>query len=177
MSDDQAQDQVTGGEAQPADTGAAAPGVLDSTVVRAVLIGLAVIVLLLVVGLIAFFSYRANRNKPLGIKSYPNAQIIEQQPPSGKDYRFRRYLSTDPVESIEQFYEKQDDMSCSRQYSTVIEQPGQETIREGHVFTRCRIDKSWLDITQYVIVTIYPGNTEANPNPENVIDVERDWGS
>jgi hypothetical protein len=50
-------------------------------------------------------------------------------------------------------------------------------LKEGHLYTRCQIDRSWLGMTQYTTVVIQPGVDEAgSPTGEIVIDVQRYWG-
>jgi hypothetical protein len=148
---------------------------MQSTVVRAALALLALGVVLVVVGLISYFAYRASRNQPLDVKIYAGAEeVMSGSPGEGEDHR--RYVSNDPVEEIEAFYNRQDDMTCQRQYSVVQSQPGQETRREGYLYTRCIVDHSWMDITQYAVVTIQPVVENDVPTGQVVIDIERFWG-
>jgi hypothetical protein len=152
-------------------------GLLQSRIVQVALVLIVVAVVLIVVGVIYFLSNRASRNKPLSVALYPGArQVSSEVLYDGHDHQ--QYVATDSIEQIEAFYGKQDDMKCERQYRTVQERPGQEPLKEGHLYTRCQIDHSWLGITQYTTVVIQPGIDEGgNPTGEIVIDVQRYWGS
>jgi len=150
---------------------------MQSTMVRLALAVAVIGIVLVVVGVIAFFSYRANRNKPLEVKVYPGAALVnEERLYDGFDHQ--QYVSTDPFEEIEAFYDRQDDMECERQYRVVEDRPGQEPLKEDVLFTRCQIDHSGLGMTQYTSVVIQPAfDDNQNPTGQIIIDVQRHWGS
>lgn len=151
-------------------------GFWQSRVVRIVLGLLVLGVLVVVVALVAVLSYRESRNKPLKVGTYPGAQMVsEERLYDGYDHQ--QYVSTDPVEKIEEFFDRQDDMKCQRQYASVTERPGEELLREGYLYTSCVIDHSTLGITQYTKVVIQPQQDGAgNLTGQVVIDVQRHWG-
>lgn len=140
---------------------------LQSKVVR---LGLGLLVLgvvVIVAGVIIYLAYRSSRNKPLEVDVYPGAEQVSSE--VLEDFDHQQYASADPVEKIEQFYTEQD-MECTKQYQNVN---GQSV----HVDTRCLIDHSFLDITQYTQVIIQPQVDEAGTSTGTVvIDVRRYWG-
>ena len=148
----------------------------QSGVVRLALVVTAVVVVAVVVGALALYSYRSSRDKPLNVAVYPGAQLVASEVRyDGFDHQ--QYVTTDPFEKIEQFYVAQDDMDCEPQYATVEDRPGQEPLKEGHVFTRCQIDHSGWGITQFTTVLIQPVIDEnQTPTGEVLIDVQRTWG-
>jgi hypothetical protein len=151
-------------------------GLLQSTLVRIVLVLLVVGVLAVIVGVVAFISYRNSHNKPLDIDIYPGAKLVSDEDLSEQEDH-QQYTSSDSMEDIEHFYDRIDDMECERQYRVVQERPDEDPLREGHLFTRCRIDHSWLDISQYAVVTIQPVyDADEQPTGDVIIDIRRYWG-
>lgn len=152
-------------------------GEAGNAMLRIALIALGVGLVLIVGGLMAFFAYRAGKNEPIEIKQYPGAELInEEKLEEGEDHI--QYHSNDTAEAIEAFYlDEYDDLDCERQYEVVQEGLNDEAFREGYLFTRCRIDRSWLDISQYAVLTIQPAR-DANDTPTGVtvIDIRRTWG-
>lgn len=149
----------------------------QSTMVRLALAIAVIGVVLVVVGVIAFFSYRANRNKPLEVDVYPGATLVnDERLYDGFDHQ--QYVSTDSFDEIEAFYDRQDDMDCERQYRVVEERPEQEPLKEDVLYTRCQIDHSGLGMTQYTSIVIQPVFDDGqNPTGQIMIDVQRHWGS
>jgi len=146
-------------------------GLFESTMVRLALALLALAAVLIIVGVIYFLINRANRNKPLEVDSYPGAtQVSSEVLSEGFDHQ--QYKSADPIEKIEQFFRGQE-MECTPQYRTVIEQPGQPPVKEGHLYTTCVLDRSGWGVTQYTKVQIDDGG---NPTGQIIIDVQRQWG-
>ncbi len=152
-------------------------GLLQSPVLR-IMLALFVLIVVVIVGVVvAFLSSRASRDKPLSVKLYPGAaMVVDEKVFDGFDHQ--QYTSTDSMEQIEAFYDKQKDVSCERQYQSVVDRPGEEPLREGHIFTRCQIDRSGYGMTQYTTIVIEPKYDDAgNPGDQVVIDVQRHWGS
>ncbi len=165
-------------EAMPDDTTAARPrGLLQSPVLRFVLALFVIIVVIIVGVIVVFLSYRASRDKPLKVKVYPGAVIVlDEKMFDGFDHQ--QYMSLDSLDQIEAFYDGQKGVSCERQYQTVTERPGEEPLREGHIFTRCQIDRSGYGMTQYTTIVIQPARDEAgNSLGQVIIDVQRHWGA
>jgi hypothetical protein len=151
-------------------------GLMQSRMVQLALVVVAVGIVLIVAGVVVFFSYRASRDKPLKVKLYPGATLVNSETVSG-GFKHQQYVSDDPFEDVEQFFAKQDDMVCQRQYRVVQTRPGQEPIKEDPQYTRCQIDHSGLGVTQYTTVLIQPVR-DANdaPTGQIVIDVQQHWG-
>ena len=177
MSDRQyyAEDQGETGPDNPAESNQR--GLLQSPVLRFVL-ALFVLVVVIIVGVvIVFLSYRVSRDKPLKVKPYPGAVVVlDEKVFDGFDHQ--QYMSMDSMEQIEAFYDQQKGVGCERQYQSVVERPGEEPLREGHIFTRCQIDRSGYGMTQYTTIVIEPAYDEAgNPAGQVIIDVQRHWGA
>jgi hypothetical protein len=130
-----------------------------------------------VIGVIAFLSYRSSRDKPLEVKVYPGAVMVNDEV-IYDGYDHQQYLTSDPIESVEAFYDGQDDMECERQYQRVQQIEGEDPIREGYLFTSCIIDHSGLGMTQYTKVVLQPRYDDAGgATGEVIIDVQRYWGN
>jgi hypothetical protein len=141
--------------------------VLQSKVVRLALGLLIVGVIIIVAGVIIYLAYRSSRNKPLEVDVYPGAQQVSSEVLEGFDHQ--QYQSSDSIEKIEKFYTDQD-MDCEQQFQTINGQA-------QHLDTRCVIDHSFLDISQYTRVIIQPQVDEAgNATGTVIIDVRRYWG-
>ena len=148
-----------------------------NAMLRIALIVLGIGIVLIIAGVISFFAYRASKDNPIAIKQYPGSELVNEEKLSdGEDHI--QYRSNDSAEVIESFYsDAYDDLTCQRQYETVQNGANSETVREGYLFTRCRIDRSWLDMSQYVVLTIQPERDEANVlTGVTVIDIRRTWG-
>ncbi|MBN1679123.1 MAG: hypothetical protein JW966_02445 [Anaerolineae bacterium] len=151
-------------------------GLFQSNLIRLVLVLLIVGVVLVVVGVVGYMQYRSSRDKPLKVDTYPGAQLVGNEV-LYDGYDHQQYVSSDPIDTIEQFYAKQD-MDCEPQYATIVERPGEEPVREGYLYTRCLRDRSSLGMTQYTTVVLQPEQDEAgNATGQVVIDVRRYWGN
>jgi hypothetical protein len=150
---------------------------LQSKVVRLTLALFALAVVLLIAGVVTYMAYRASRNKPLKVDTYPGAQLVNSEVVIPNKWEHDQFVSADPIDQIEAFYKKQD-MKCSRQYGSVQVVPEQSPVQEGLVNIVCLIDHSALDVTQYTKVTLQPrvDETGSPVGNEIIIDVERHWG-
>ena len=108
-------------------------GVFQSNLIRLVLVLLIVSVVLVIVGVVGYMQYRSSRNKPLEIDIYPGARLVSSEV-LYDGYDHQQYVSPDPIDTIEEFYGKQD-MDCEPQYATITERPGEEPVREGYLYT------------------------------------------
>lgn len=151
-------------------------GGVNSKMLRIALAVFGVGVLLLVAGAIAFTLYRDSKDRPIDVERYPGAELVQEE--SGQEEDHLYYLSGDTPEAVEAFYQDEyDDLSCERQYQVVQGTQGSAAQREGYLYTRCWIDHSWLDMTQYAVITIFPERDDAdNPTGKTVIDIRRVWG-
>lgn len=146
------------------------------SVVRLLVLAVGLGVIAAVIAAVAYYAYRESRDGPLQVKVYPGAtQTINETVREGYDHQ--RYVTTDSLEKIEQFYAGQDGMACEPQYAQIIEQPGADPIKEGYLYTRCIKDRSSLNMTQYTVILLQPVvDGSGSPTGEIVIDVERHWG-
>ncbi len=150
---------------------------MQSPMIRLALGVVIVGIVLIVAGVVTFFSYRASRDKPLKVKTYPGAVLVNAETVSA-GFDHQQYVSDDPFEDIEQFYAGQNDMVCERQYRVVEERPGQDPLKQDVLFTRCQIDHSGLGVTQYTSIVIQPvRDADQVPSGQVVIDVQRHWGN
>jgi hypothetical protein len=148
-----------------------------STAFRILLGVIGLIVIVAVVGTIAFFVISGMRNKPIEVKTYPGAQRVAQQKFEGEDRQV--YTTNDGFEDVGRFYSGQDDTQCQTIYQNV--QPtngGQDSVRENPQYIKCSMDRSWMNISQYAEIAIYPtmdesGNVIEGPT---TIYVTRVWG-
>lgn len=146
-------------------------------IIRGVLVLFMLGIMAVIVGVIAFFSYRSSRDKPLEVRAYPGAELVNDEV-IYDGYDHQQYTTTDTVEAVEEFYNDQDDMECERQYQRVSEQTGTDTLREGYLYTSCMIDHSGFGITQYTQVVIQPRyDDDGNVTGDVIIDVRRHWGN
>lgn len=151
-------------------------GFFQSTLVRVTLALVLIGIIAVVVAVVALYSYRSSRNKPLAVDIYPGAErVLTEEVYDGFDHQ--RYMVTASLDEVDQFYTGQDDMECERQYGTVTERLGEEPLREGHNSTRCVIDRSGWGVSQFTTVIIQP-DVDANgvASGQIVIDVQRHWG-
>lgn len=126
------------------------------------------VVIVVVIGAIAYSSYRSSRGKPIKVGVYPGVQqITDEVIYAGYDHQ--QYLSGDPIEQIEAFYNNRNGLKCERQYD-YRQEPAL------YLFTSCIVDRSSLNMTQYTKVVIQPAMDDAgNPTGQVVIDVQRHW--
>lgn len=152
------------------------PGASPARRRRRVLGALAVLIGLGVVIAAGYLALRASRNRPLDVPLYPDAREIGRERVYDGLQRVQ-YVVDAPLDAVDGFYHAHEGMVCQRQYARVSERPGQEPLREGHVFTRCQLDRSWLNLTQYAIVTIRPiAGDNGEPGEATLIDIEQVWG-
>ncbi len=151
-------------------------GCLSSRLVRLVLIAVVLFMVLVAVVVVVVLGLRASRDKPLEVAIYPGARLVNHETVyEGFDHL--QYYSDDPFAAVEAFYFERDGMVCVRQYRTVQERPGQEPLREGHLSTRCQVDRSGYGITQVATVLIQPAyDANEQPTDQIVIDIQRYWG-
>ncbi|MBI5958655.1 MAG: hypothetical protein HY866_07970 [Chloroflexi bacterium] len=152
---------------------------LQSWLVRITLGVVILIVLVAVVGGLVFSSQRSSRNKPLNLKVYPGATLLGSETFNDgfSNHDRRLYSVMVPVEEVEQFYDKQDDVSCDQYFGTVVGVFENSPEIEGHVYTRCIVDRSGWGITQYSTVLIQPMYDEnQNPTGQVAIVIDRYWG-
>lgn len=151
-------------------------GCLSSRLVRVVLIAVVVVVVLAVIAAVVVLALRDSRDKPLDVAIYPGARLVNHETLyDGFDHL--QYYSDDPFAAVEAFYLERKGMKCEPQYRTVEERPGQEPLREGHLFTRCEADRSGYGITQVATVLIQPVyDADEQPTGQIVIDIQRYWG-
>jgi hypothetical protein len=144
--------------------------------VRLVLIAVAVVVVVVGVTIAAVLALRASRDKPLDVAIYPGARLANHETLyDGFDHL--QYYTDDAFPAVEAFYLEGEGMECVRQYRTVEERPGQEPLREGHLSTRCQIDRSGYGITQVATVLIQPVyNLDGQATDQVIIDIQRYWG-
>lgn len=167
---------------QPEEETSPKRGLFQSLMVRITLGLVVLIVVIAVVGAIVFFSIRSSRNKPLNVKVYPGAALVgSQKLNDGFGHHDRTlYSVTAALEDIEKFYTKQKGMSCRPYFGKVVDNAGNETQTEGHVYTNCEVDHSLsrLGITQYTTILIQPDyDASLNPTGKVFIQIERFWGS
>ncbi len=145
-----------------------AADLLRSKLMRAVLIGLGVLVLIVIASAVYLSSTRASHSQPINVDVYPGAKLLEKQVNAQSDRRV--YSTTDSVDQVLVYYaerlNKDDENGCKKIYtdSTPSEQP-------GHFIGRCIVDTSWMDVSQSVAIRV--SYTAASGT---VIEVERAWG-
>ncbi len=155
-------------------------GLLNSLMVRVTLGLVILVVVIVVVVAVVFSSMRSSRNKPLKVKVFPGATFVDEEKLNDGfgNHDRQQYTTTATLDEIEQFYDRQKDMSCKRYSGTVVNDSGEQTQAEGHVFTNCKVDHSGWGITQYATVLIQPVYDEGlNPTGDVLIQIERYWGS
>lgn len=179
MSEQEEYQELPVHENVPPDEEPAGRGLFESLLVR-VTLGLVVLVVVIgVVGAIVFYSMRSSRNKPLNVKVFPGATLIEeQQLDDGFDHHDRRlYSSMATLEEVEAFYDKQKGVSCKPYTGSIVDGSGAIIQAEGHNFSRCEIDHSGWGVDQYTTILIQAMYDDAgNPTSQVAIEIQRYWG-
>jgi hypothetical protein len=116
---------------------------------------------------------KSSRAQPMHVSAYPGATVSDQTASANSDRM--TYTTNDAIDRVEAFYAGQfgqsDESGCKQLFTDPI-----PSTTPGHVYYRCVVDQSVLDVTQITTVTIVSAVNSSTPNSvQTWIEVNRIW--
>ena len=142
--------------------------------VRRAAITLVIILIVLVGALVGgLMLLKSSRAQPMRLSVYPGAVVAGQTTEGNADHTL--YTSADAIDKVAAFYTQQlgqsDESGCKELFTDA-----NHLTEPGHVYYRCVVDQSVLDITQITTVTIVATADPSSPTgAQTRIQVDRIW--
>ncbi len=142
--------------------------------VRRAAITLVIILIVFVVALVGgLMLLKSSRAQPMRLSVYPGALVAGQTTQANSDRTF--YSTNDAIDKVAAFYTQQlgqsEESGCKELFTDA-----NHSTEPGHVYYRCVVDQSVLDVTQITTITIVATADPSSPNgAQTRIQVDRIW--